>query len=308
MKTYINKIALVLIVTGAAFTSCESYEDFTGDFDKTTVYFATQKPLRTIVSYDEMSFKVGVSLGGKRENTVEEYADFEIDPDLLNTVDGADVFTLLPSSYYKLSNTSKMVIPIGEFIGDVAVTLNKELFTNDPLATQNTYALPLKITNSSLDSIGGFDPDGTVIDIPKNYTILVVKYISSYSGVYYHKGTQKEVDGSGGLISETIYNNTDDVNNQTWGLSTVDRNSVKTSGIGTFTNQNFVINIDESTNAIYIDAPSSGVTNLVGTGTLNNDRSISLSYSFTLSGKNYEVEDTLVLRQPVEKDLIFEEW
>ncbi|WP_372756123.1 DUF1735 domain-containing protein [Mariniflexile sp.] len=308
MKTYINKIALVLIVIGAAFTSCESYEDFTGDFDKTTVYFATQKPLRTIVSYDEMSFKVGVSLGGKRENNVDEYADFEIDPTLLTTVSGADAFTLLPSSYYELSDNSRMVISKGKFIGDVTVTLNRELFTNDPLAVQNTYALPLKITASSLDSIGGFDPDGTVLDLPKNYTILVVKYISSYSGTYYHKGVQKEVDGSGGVINETVYDNADLIKNQTWALTTVDRNSVKTPGIGAVNNQSFVININETTNAVSIDTPSGGVTNLVGTGTVNADRSISLSYSYTLNGKNYQVEDTLVLRQAVEKDLIFEEW
>ncbi|MBP8792397.1 MAG: DUF1735 domain-containing protein [Lutibacter sp.] len=308
MKISINKIALAFIFIGAAFSSCESYEDFTGDFDKTTVYFSSQKPLRSIVTYDEMSFKVGVSMGGKRENTVDEYADFVIDPSLLTTVDGASGFTLLPASYYSLSDPSKMVISKGKFIGDVTVTLNRDLFTNDPMASQKIYALPLKITGSSLDSIGGFDPDGTILDLPKDYTILVVKYISSYSGVYYHKGTQKEVDASGATINETVYNNADLIKNATWAVTTVDRNSVKTPGIGTANNQNFVINIDEATNAVTLDTPSSGVTNLVGTGTVNSDRSISLNYSYTLSGKNYKVEDTLVLRQAVEQDLIFEEW
>jgi len=308
MKININIIALTLIVIATVFSSCEPYEDYIEDFDNTTVYFSSQKPLRSIVSYDEMAFKVGVSLGGKRVNTVDEYADFEIDPSLLNTVSGADGFTLLPSSYYQLSDDSKMVISKGDFIGDVTVTLNRELFTSDPLATQNIYALPLKITNSSLDSIGGFDPDGTILDVPKDYTILVVKYISAYSGVYYHKGTQKEIDASGAVVNETVYNTTDLIDNQTWELTTVDRNSVKTPGIGAANNQNFVINIDESSNVVTVDSPSSGVSNLVGSGTVNEDRSITLSYSYTLGGKDYQVEETLVLRQPVEDALGFEEW
>lgn len=304
----IKKICLTLFVAALAFSSCERYEDYIEDFDQTTVYFATQKPLRTIVSYDAMEFKVGVSMGGKRENTVDEFADFAIDANLLNTVSGASGFTLLPEAYYQLSNSSTMTIEKGSFIGDVTVTLNRDLFTADPLATSNTYALPLKITNSSLDSIGGFDPDGTILDAPKDYTILVVKYISEYSGVYYHKGVEKELDASGAVVTETEYNNADLTKNTTWTLTTEDRNSVKTSGIGTATNNNFVLHIDEATNAVSIDTPSSGVTDLVGSGTVNEDRSISLTYSYTLGGKNYEVEDTLVLRQAVELDLRFEEW
>lgn len=304
----IKKICLALIVIGAAFTSCEPYENFTKDFDKTTVYFSSQKPLRSIVSYDEMAFKVGVTLGGKRANNVDEFADFEIDESLLTNVDGADVFTLLPEAYYELSDASKMVISSGDFIGDVTVTLNRDLFTNDPLATQNTYALPLRITNSSLDSIGGFDPDGTVLDMPKDYTILVVKYISEYSGVYYHKGTQKEVDDSGIVVNEEVYNEADLVKNETWQLTTLDRNSIRTSGIGTVNNKNFVIHIDEMDNTVSIDTPSNDVTNLVGSGSVDVDRSIIINYSYTFGGKNYEVEETLVLRQPVEQDLRFEEW
>ncbi|WP_372757220.1 BT_3987 domain-containing protein [Mariniflexile sp.] len=303
-----KKLLITLGFIGILFNSCEPYEDFVEDFDKTTVYFATQKPLRSIVSYDEMTFKVGVALAGKRENTKDEFADFVIDETLLTTIDGASVFTLLPESYYTLTNSSKMIIPAGKFIGDVTVTLNRELFTNDALSTANTYALPLRITNSSLDSIGGFDSDGTVLDIPKDYTILVVKYISEFSGTYYHKGTQNEVDGAGVVVNQTIYNNSDLSKNQTWSLTTVDRNSIRTSGIGANTSHNFVINVNESDNTISIDSPSSGVTNLVGSGSVNSDRSITLNYSYTLGGKNYEVEDTLVLRQAPEYDLGFEEW
>jgi hypothetical protein len=303
-----KKLLITLGLLGVVLNSCEPYEDYTEDFDKTTVYFATQKPLRSIVSYNEMAFKVGVALGGKRGNNKEEFADFVIDETLLTTVAGADVFTLLPESYYTLSNASKMIIPSGKFIGDVTVTLNRDLFTNDTLSMANTYALPIRITNVSLDSIGGFDSDGTVLDLPKDYTILVVKYISQYSGTYYHKGTQNEVDSSGTVINQTVYNESDLIKNQTWGLTTIDRNSVKTPGIGSNSSQNFIVNVNEADNTVSIGSPSGGVTNLVGSGTVNDDRSISLNYSYTFGDKNFEVEETLVLRRPPEEDLGFEEW
>ncbi|GEC72774.1 protein of unknown function [Flavobacterium flevense] len=308
---YIKPFLLVLGSLSLVFTSCEPYEDFTKDFDKTTVYFGTQKPLRTIVSDNQMDFKVGVTFGGRRENNSDEFADFVIDPSLLNDIPGASVFTLLPENYYTLSNSSRMLIPKGKFIGDVTVTLNRDMFTNDPTTTNRTYALPLRITNTSLDSIaaGSFDQDGNTILARKDYTILVVKYISSYSGTFYHKGTQRELNASGGVVNEVVYNNSDLVKNQTWDLTTVDRNSVKTSGIGAVLTHNFVININELDNTLSIDSPSAGVTNLIGSGTYAPLTGIiSIEYSYTLGGKNYQVSDTLVIRTSPEQNLRFEEW
>lgn len=309
LKKTLFKIALV----GVLFHSCDSYEDFTGDFDYSIVYFATQKPLRTVVAYDEMQFKVGVAIGGKRENSEDEFADFVIDPTLLGTVEGADTFTLLPESYYSLSDDSRMIIPKGEFIGDVTVTLNKDLFSNDVDATSNTYALPLRITNSSLDSIasGALDVDGNpdLARPPRDYTVLVVKYISPYSGTFYHKGAEREIDETGTVVNEIVYNNADLTENQTWLLSTVDRNSLRTSGIGNNPAQNFVINVNENDNTVVIDSPSDGVANLSGSGAyVPETGTFNLSYSYTLEGKNYEVMDTLVVRRPPEEDLGFEEW
>ncbi|GIZ09712.1 DUF1735 domain-containing protein [Flavobacterium sp. UMI-01] len=306
-----KKIIAMLGLISFLITSCEPYEDFTGDFDKTIVYFGTQKPLRTVVAYDEMKFKVGVTFGGKRSNDKEEFADFVVDPTLLTTVAGANAFTLLPQNYYTLSNSSKMVIPAGSFIGDVTVTLNRDLFTADAGAINNTYALPLKITNTSLDSIasGSKDVIGNVILEPRDYTIVVVKYISPYTGTFYHKGVQKELDANGAVVNEVVYSNSDLIKNTTWDIKTIDRNSVRTPGIGTFTNQNFAINVNESDNTVTIDSPSAGVTNLVGTGSYNKTtRTFSLQYSFTLGGKKYQVTDELIVRRPPEQDLVFETW
>ena len=42
-------------------TAC--YDDYEKDYDKSSVYFASQKPLRTLVADTDMSIKVGVAIG-----------------------------------------------------------------------------------------------------------------------------------------------------------------------------------------------------------------------------------------------------
>ena len=63
-------------------TAC--YDDYEKDYDKSSVYFASQKPLRTLVADTDMSIKVGVAIGGKREVHTDDWATFEIDPSLLD--------------------------------------------------------------------------------------------------------------------------------------------------------------------------------------------------------------------------------
>ena len=41
-------------------TAC--YDDYEKDYDKSSVYFASQKPLRTLVADTDMSIKVGVAV------------------------------------------------------------------------------------------------------------------------------------------------------------------------------------------------------------------------------------------------------
>lgn len=62
-------------------TAC--YDDYEKDYDESSVYFASQKPLRTLVADTDMSIKVGVAIGGKREVHTDDWATFEIDPSLL---------------------------------------------------------------------------------------------------------------------------------------------------------------------------------------------------------------------------------
>jgi hypothetical protein len=304
--------SLLLCLLALGFFSCEKYEDYIKDYDFSAVYFATQKPLRTIVAYDDMSFKVGVALAGKRVNNEAEWVSYSIDPSLL----AGTGFTLLPESYYTIRNTqtgeaNKMVVPIGKFIGDVTVTLNKDVFTSDPLAHLNTYAIPLRLNETSADSIlsGQFDAAGNELIPAKNYTVLVVKYISPLHGTYYQKGVQQELNGAGEVVSETAYTQADLSKNLTWNLSTLALNEVQTSGAGTFATQGLKLTRKPDNTVAIEKAAGSTITLLEGAGTYDTEkREFTLSYKFTYQGKTYRVADTLILRQAPENDLRFEEW
>jgi hypothetical protein len=308
-----KKLAIIIGVFITGLVSCEEYEEYLNDYEFSAVYFATQKPLRTIVAYDEMKFKVGVALGGKRENNTEEWAKYEIDPTLLNDPDimGGNTFTLLPSDYYTLSDAEMMVVPKGEFIGDVTVTLNREAFTSDPLAHQNTYALPLRLYETSADSIlsGRFDEEGNQLVAPKNYTVLVVKYISPLHGTYYHKGVERELDDQGNVVNVTNFSNPDLSKNQAWSLETQALNEVSTSGAGTVAGNNSLKLTKNEDNTVTMEKVSGAITLIDGAGVYNEDeREFYLDYKYSLGGTDYSVTDTLILRQAPEKDLRFEEW
>lgn len=295
MKIFRNISLIILAVF--ILSSCKKYDSYIKDYDYSAVYFASQKPLRTIVAYDNMSFKVGVAIGGVRSNEADQTVKFKIDPSLLTSVSGASGFKLLPSNYYTLSDNNTMIIPKGELIGDVKVTLNKALFTADPDAVNNVYALPLRILSSTTDSIlsGNSNVAG------KDYTILVVKYISPYHGTYYHKG--KETDLSNNSVS--VYSKKDLNQNATLDLSTNSLKSVKTSGAGTSTN----VPLDLSINNIPVTITGKANNNVSGSATYNpENKTFYLNYNYKNGSKNYSVVDTLILRQAPELDLRFEEW
>ena len=76
------KIAKIILL---ALTTClaSCYEDYTHDYETTNVGFALQNPLRTVISDRDMPIYVGVSLGGKREVDMNDWAKFTLDASLL---------------------------------------------------------------------------------------------------------------------------------------------------------------------------------------------------------------------------------
>ncbi|MPN51197.1 hypothetical protein SDC9_198839 [bioreactor metagenome] len=148
---------------------------------------------------------------------------------------------------------------------------------------------------------------------------MAIKYISTYHGTYYLKGTLSELDGTGNVISEVVYDNKDLSKNLTRDIFTVSSNTIQRPGLA-----NFLVNPTEAVRMIVV--PNDNVDKIYpvlletpqGCLTLNNTEGeyyagklqpeIHLKYSFTKNGKNYRVEETLVLRQDPLLDLRFEEW
>ena len=306
-KTNIMKYKFFLIgLFAVIISSCKKYDGYIKDFDYSMVYFAYQNPVRTVFA-DSLKLKVGVVLGGKRENNTDEKVSFRIAPELLTdpAIVGTNNFTLLPSNYYTLSNQNEITIPKGEFSGAVTVNLNSQ-FLADNSSTQNTYAIPLLITSSSTDSILiGSSTQG----IPrKDYSVIVIKYINTHHGVYYHRGVRKQYDASGQLVNTLSYASNapqEYVQNIVWNVFTVNTQSLKTNGIGEFTssgNNNYALILTHS-NADQVSissAPDSDIANVVDNGNSYYDKakkSYYLNYQYTNSQNLKNVmTDTLIFR------------
>lgn len=290
------------------FASC--YDEYERDYDSSVAYFTFQKPLRTVIADRGMTIRVGMSIGGKRAVDPSDWATFSIDPTLL---DGTP-FELLPENYYSLSDPDTFRISNDNLaIADVTVSFT-DAFYADPLAAGKHYALPFRALESSLDKInrGGESDDG--LTPAKDYTIVAVRYISSYHGTYYVKGVVEELDASGAAVSTVIYENPDLSKNITRDFSTISARTVLRPGLAdrvVAERQGVRITVDPHGQAVTVDAPDGYAALSETSGSYRTDGArpeFRLAYTYELEGKTYRVKETLVLRQDPQKDLRFEEW
>lgn len=299
------KYKAIILMAAAAMGLTACYDSYEKDFEVTKAYFASQKPLRTLVADTGMSIKVGVAIGGKREVDTRDWATFEIDQTLL---DGTS-FTLLPESYYRLSDPSRMTVSNPNLaICDVKVEFTDE-FYNDANAAGKYYALPFRMTGHSQDEV--------LTDVtgqPKDYSIVAVKYVSKWHGTYFVRG--KMTNLATDEVSE--YYNKDLSRNLTRDLSTVSRNVVRRTGFGS-TNVsgealNIIVNDDlsvtlEAAGSVAIEEASASLNpEADGLELAGKQPEFKISYVFERSGVKYRVEETLTRRQNPEDDLRFEEW
>lgn len=293
LKYYFTALMSVL-----TFTSC--YEDYTDDYSESRAYFSSQKPLRTVIADRDMNIKVGVAIGGKREVDTKDWAEFSIEPGLL---EGTGL-TLLPKSFYKLSSENRFSVSKPTLaVADVQIDFTEE-FYNDANAVNTYYALPFKVTSSSLDGI----LEG------KDYSIVAIKYISKYHGTYYVKGKMTTTENGEEKIIN--YSEGDLSKNITRNLSTLNRNSLFKQGLGNrpVGNGNEKLKLtfyDDNTISVESGDSNVPVTNAQGTYTYDDktfEMTIKLLYTFTVGGQEYKVEETLIRRQDPLKDLRFEEW
>ena len=156
MKKIIKNLFVVL---GLVFLATSCYDDYKTDYEYTATYFSMQSPLRYILMEDGKALPIefGAMLSGRRENKVNESVIFEIDSTML----AGTPLKLLPSNYYTLSNESEITIHSGEKLGTIKVNFT-DAYLNDPKIHELHYALPLRIVDTSLDSILP-DMDSTII-------------------------------------------------------------------------------------------------------------------------------------------------
>lgn len=331
MKRIIAIAGIILLTVGIF--SCKNDQWSFPDFDYTTTYFPYQFPVRTLVLGDyyfdntndnQLKFLISVNSGGGYKNTQNISVDFVVDTtltnNLYNSVGGGRLYPL-PKKYYSLSNPSKITIPSGQPNGSVEVQLTQS-FLDDSLAIGVNYVVPLRITESTTDSVlqgkaGKSNPDlriaGDWVISPKNYTLFCVKFVNEYAGTYLFRG--KDIISNGDTM---VYRNKYPERNELATVLTSAKNAViysnsirlKAGSPGKF---EMIITFDANGNAI-ITKSKKYSTIISGTGKFvknaenwgDIDRHvIYLDYQLTEGARTHIIKDTLVFR---DKGIKFEEF
>ena len=210
LKKYIYGV--VLGALSLSFASCYNADKDFPDFEGgTTAYFAYQYPVRTLVLgndiYDntidnahkcQIWSTMGGAYGGRNA-----YVDIVVDETLCNNLyftdeggNPAEPVKPMPTSYYTL--LSNQIAYNGDTRGYVEVQFT-DAFFNDPKAIDNTYVIPLLMTNvKGIDHIltgkprEGLTPSRTNTDdweiLAKDYVLYCVKYMNPWQGKYIRRG------------------------------------------------------------------------------------------------------------------------
>jgi len=210
LKKYIYGVTLgALSLTCASCYNSESeFPDYEGG---TTAYFAYQNPVRTLILgndiYDntldnEHKCRIWATMGGAyhgRDAVVDIVVDESLCDNLYYTNEFGEVsepVRPMPKEYYSLLGNT---IPYnGDSRGYVEVQFT-DAFFNDPKAIENTYVIPLLMTNvKGIDHIltgtplKGFTPKRTDTEdwevLAKDYVLYCVKYMNPWQGKYIRRG------------------------------------------------------------------------------------------------------------------------
>ncbi len=185
----------------ASFTAChngdQTFDDYEGG---TSVYFAYQSPVRTIVLGDDEydtsldkahKCKIKATFGGSY-NGSNGSVNITVDNSLCDnlTFDDGTPVKAMPAEYYSLSTNTLNFN--GGMTGETVVNLT-DAFFNDPDAVKNTYVIPVvmtsqqgfgKINTGTLkEGATGSRTNASIWDeAPQDYVMYCVKYQNKYSG------------------------------------------------------------------------------------------------------------------------------
>jgi Family of unknown function (DUF5627)/Domain of unknown function (DUF1735) len=221
-----KKFLLVTIIFSTLMMGCNKDWTFP-DYKYSTVYFAYQTPVRTLVLGEDIydnsldnqhKCLIMATMGGVYENKNDVLVNVALDKSLgarlkFETATG-DTVLVMPDNYYSITGGAKGVItiPAGKFIGGLEVQLTDDFF-RDPLSVKRTYVIPLKIQSvQNADSVlrgksdlAAPDPrkpaDWTIT--PKDYILYAVKYINPYHGFYLRRGVDLVTGNAGNTSLDT---------------------------------------------------------------------------------------------------------
>ena len=213
LKKYIYGVALgtLSLTLASCYNADKEFPDYQ---DGTTAYFAYQYPIRTLVLgndiYDNTldnahKCRIWSTMGGAYGGR-DAYVDVVVDPSLCDDLyfvdaggNAAAPVLPLPKNYYSLLSNS---IPYnGDVRGYVEVQFT-DAFFNDEKAIENTYVIPLLMTNvKGIDHIltgtprEGLSPSRTNTEdwevLAKDYVLYCVKYMNPWQGKYIRRGVDK---------------------------------------------------------------------------------------------------------------------
>lgn len=220
-----KSIILYMTLLAGMLTACNNQDWEFPDFKYTTVYFAYQTPVRTIVLGEDIydtsldnahKCKIMATTGGVYSNKHNIVLDLSLDENLCKGFtfgENGETIEAMPHHYYNYNDlvNTQLTIPSGQIAGGIEVQLTDEFF-KDEKAIQNKYVIPMVINSvSNADSILRGKPStenpnrliatdwGTQ---PKDYILYCIKYINPWHATYLRRG--KEVVTENGEQREII--------------------------------------------------------------------------------------------------------
>lgn len=331
---YLYKTLSVVTVSALAISCSNDDIEFSNYEGGTTVYFAYQYPVRTIVLgediYDtsldnEHRCEIYATMGGVYANKAKINIDFDVAESLCENLyfeDGSPVIPM-PANYYSLSD--KQIVLNKTMMGAVGVQLQDAFFT-DPKSLSKTYVIPLLLTNvQNADSIlagrrlievaprtyaAGWDIQ------PQDYVLYCLKFINSWHGYYLRRGLDQITEG--GVTGNNIRHAQSVEKDEVCNLKTASLNTVNYPVSTTYTVVgsdgkavtktlacDLLLNFNDK-NECSIVSKTEGVT-ATGTGKFvlkgdknswgNKDRNVLyLEYKIDFGTKQSVTKDTLVVR------------
>lgn len=323
---------LSMMLLAGVLTACYNQDWEFPDYKYTTVYFAYQTPVRTIVLGEDIydtsldnahKCKIMATTGGVYQNNQNIVLDLSLDEKLCEGFtfgEGGEVVEAMPHHYYNYNDfvNTKLTIPAGQIAGGIEVQLTDEFF-KDEKAIRNKYVIPMVINSVvNADSILRGKPAvenpnrmiatdwGTQ---PKDYILYCIKYINPWHATYLRRG--KEVVTENGDQREIIRHasyvekdekcalNTRNLKTVTASFKTYDKDKLEVPFTMLLTfddNNNCTVKQEEGADYV-INGSGKFVKDGDKKSWGQEDRdAIFLDYTLTLGNSNtYAIKDTLVV-------------